>query len=231
MKLLSFGGYAKTAPYVAFSRAVNLTNLDGYAAGAGWLQIFDRATAPSGGTVPLKSFNVAAAGPLMSLFQTLGAIALQTGLVIAFSSTEATYTADATSFDAFGEVEDYRISPAAETTVTASADDTVELWADNAAAINKRLLRFTATSGMASDCWAQLFAHNPSDGDTPLEEWLLPAGETINADFGVDGRRVERLNAAGVKQRNAILYCSSTQGQLTKTTALSNNFSAEYLTL
>lgn len=227
MKLLSFGGYSKVAPYIPFARPVNLTNLDGYAAGAGWLQIFDRATAPTGGTVPLKSFNVAAAGPLMSLFQTLGAIALQTGLVIAFSSTEATYTADATSFDAFGEVEDYRISPDAETTETAAGDDTLEIWADNITEINNRLLRFTVTSGMATDCYVQLFAHSPSNGAIPLAEWLLPAGESITEDFGVDGREVRSL-ISGARHYGAVLYCSSTPGVLTQTSDLSNDFSAEY---
>lgn len=224
MKLRSFKAYANTAPYVPFARPVNLTNLDGYAAGAGWLQIHDKASAPSNGDVPLKSFNVAAAGPLMSLFQTLGAVVLQNGLAIAFSSTEATYTASATSFDAFGEVEDYQVSPAGTVVDDANVAETT-VWTNSN---TKRLARFTVTNNQATARHVMLFAHSPSDGDAPLEEWELPSNGEITEDFGVAGREVIRRNGLGTAaDTSCYLKISTTAGVLTGVGA-DCTFSCEY---
>jgi hypothetical protein len=112
--LRSFKSYARTTPFQLLTDAnalfpCFLADLDGnIAAGNKWLQLHDVAVALAGGEVPLKSFNAgAAAGPLPSLFQQIGPVTFRNGLTIAISSTEATYTADATSYDVFGEIEEY----------------------------------------------------------------------------------------------------------------------------
>src|SRR5437867_2790055 len=109
MQLRSFKSYGNVAPVVLFAQGCNLVNLDGNVAAAGYFQLFDLATAPSTGAVPLKSFTIGAAGPLPSLFQALGPIPLTNGLVCAMSSAKQTYVAVATAFDVFGEIEEYEL--------------------------------------------------------------------------------------------------------------------------
>ncbi len=130
--LRSFSGYAQVAPFIPLTIPCNLVNADGYAAGAGWLQFHDKATAPSAAAVPLKSINVPAAGPLASYFATLGPVPFRNGMAIAMSSTEGTYTALATAFDVWGEVEEFELQPPTLTTVTAALSvDALDIWAEN----------------------------------------------------------------------------------------------------
>ena len=94
-QLRVFNSYGRTTPFQMLNRAgqlfrCTLADLNGnIAAGGKWLQLHDVAAALAGGEVPLMSFNAGAgAGPLPSLFQTLGPITFNNGMTIAVSSTE-----------------------------------------------------------------------------------------------------------------------------------------------
>lgn len=165
--LRSFAGYGKTAPYVPFAIPCQLANLDGYAAGGGWLQIHDLAAAASltNGLVPLKSIYVAAAGALPSLFGELGTVTLNNGLCIAMSSTEATYTAVATSFDAEGEVSDWESNALLGTTLTTYANaDGGAVWTPGNA--TKDIYRIDVSNGAAAATkrWLLIYANSVQSG-------------------------------------------------------------------
>jgi len=185
MQLRSFTELTNAVPIQVFDRPVTLVNLDGYAAGAGWLQLFDSTTAPTTEvTVPLKSFNVAAAGPLPSLFSTLGPIEFKNGLYIALSSTEAVYTAVNTNYDVFGEVEEYRAAyPGSSSFDSVTGVLTQQAWADSAGP--KRLLTLEVFNLEPGVRYVHIFAKDSvADGDVPLLSLPIAPSATKTWDFG-----------------------------------------------
>lgn len=231
-QLRSFAGYAKVAPYSPFAIPCFLVNLDGYAAAAGWLQIHDKTSAPSAGAVPLKSVNVAAAGPLSSLLSGLGTIPLKLGLQIAMSSTETTYTAVATAFDAWGEVEEFellnknalvlvgdRTTAVKELQVILDGDDYV-------------LQRLYVKNVSAGTRYFQLFANDaPADGTYPLMTFSLGATNTKTLFFGNSTRfsQVSPTNP-NTQIRGLYICCSSTAETKTLVAANDANIEAQVST-
>ncbi len=189
-QLRSFSNYTNTAPVSPFAFPCNLANLDGYAAAAGWFQIHDKLLASLvAGDVPLKSIRVSAAGPIPSYLPSLGPVTINKALTITFSSTESTYTAVGTSFDIWGEVEEF----AGEETVLSQLDllstsnaATTNLLGWASAAGPQSLYRVTITNGGATDLYAMLFAIDSPLG-YPITEWLVPAGTSKDYNFGPTG--------------------------------------------
>ncbi len=189
-QLRSYKGYANTTPFQVFSFPCVLMNLDGYTAGAGWLQVHDKLSADlTNGDIPLKSIRLTAAGPIPSFMPSLGGITLLTALTVAFSSTEGTYTSASTSFDLWGEVDEFAgmstlIEQADLQNVSNAAVTNLLGWA--AATGPQRLFRATITNSGATSLYAMLFAIDSPLG-YPISEWLVPAGVTKDLDFGPTG--------------------------------------------
>lgn len=241
MQLRSFGAYAQTAPYIPFAQACTLTNLDGTAAGAGFLQIHDLAVAPGNGAVPLKSFDVNSPDtggtlyPLPSIFQSLGPIVLRNGLCLAFSSTEATYTADSTAVDYFGEIEEFGLQP--DTTdgfgnlmsgVSVAGDLTTGRDALSIAAAGHTLVHLDYVNNDGATRYLQLFTAIASDGLIPVEQWTAASGATLSLNFGLYGRTFYSESTAGVVTTAMRLYQSSTTGVKTVTTSTASYMRAYY---
>lgn len=170
MQLRSFEAYTNTAPVIptliggwglTTNKPCSLVNLDGYALGVGYLQIFDlSATAQlvSGVTVPLKSFQVMAAGPLPSLFGELGPILLSAGLCVAFSSTGPVYTAVATSYSVFGEIAEFENRLEGDNTTTTTANDTLVVWSQATGPKHLMRLDIVNAAAPATKRWLVIFA-------------------------------------------------------------------------
>lgn len=191
MQLRSFSGYAKVAPYIPFAQGCALVNLDGYVAAAGWLQFHDKASAPSANAVPLKSINIAAAGPMPSWLPSLGVLSFVNGLCLAMSSTEGTYTAVATSFDAEGEIEEFEQPVSGLSTATIPADAQLAVWSE--AGGPKALYDLSVTNGEGAAVWVHIHARDTvANGAKPFASLLVPLtgladGSTFKWRFGTSG--------------------------------------------
>jgi hypothetical protein len=217
MSLRSFTPTTQTAPVLIRTGGCDLVSLDGYAAGAGYLQLFNLAAVAdlAGGTVPIKSFRVGGAGPLPSLlaFQPISFIK---GLVVAFSSTAGTYTADATSFTIEGDLDEWERPGSAagdspDITGAVVAADSYEIW--NNAAGPLKLMYLELTNAEGADIYFMLFAKdNPAAGTAPPEGrvWKVANGVTKKLYFG-EGLRP--LDAAGNK--GCTIMASTTKEVLT----------------
>jgi hypothetical protein len=157
--------------------------LDGViATGNKYLQVFDLAAAPTGGEVPLKSVYCQTAGVLPSLFYNTGPIVLYEGLFVAISSTDTTYTPDATSFDIFGEIEEYEVP--ISTAIGKRGDlttgrDQLTLWttAQIAAIMGRwpRTFEVRVINGLGVNAWLLFFlVQTPGNGSTPVPNSRLP---------------------------------------------------------
>ena len=213
-----------------------LCNIDGYAAASGWLQFHDLASTASlssGVTVPMRSYYVSAAGPLPSISESAGGpITFFNGLCIAFSSTEGVYTAVGTSYDVFGEIDEYEIPiTSLMGTITSAGDRTTTVgallvWADDGGGVKEglhTLLEVVASTDKATpdsfgwSAYLLLFAHSPTAGDVPIMSFPFSANQT----------RILRMNMIpfeqspiGTFKNGCYLYGSSTGG---KYTAISGN--------
>lgn len=218
-----FKSFGNTAPVVPFAFPVSLVDMNGYAAGAGWLQIHDSATVVGGAEVPIASFYVAGAGPLPSIFQTLGPLTLLKGLCIAFSSTEATYTALATSYDIFGDVDEYEgIDPYLITGASTVGDRTtgvnsLQVWSEaTGLSDNPYLISVYATNSALVAQYLMLFSTDAAaDGSIPLVTLTIPASSSRTLNFGPNGLRPKRESSAYVITKGCSLFGSSTAGTLT----------------
>ncbi len=191
-QLRSFANYTNTAPVSPFAFSCNLANIDGYAAGAGWLQLHDKLVGNLlPGDVPLKSIRVSAAGPLPSYLPSLGSVLFLNALTVAFSSTENTYTAVGTSFDIWGEVDEFAgmetvIAQQNIQNVSNAACTDVVGWLEGNGP--QSLYYATITNGGATTLYAMLFAEDIiTNGDKPITEWPILAGATLNLNFGPTG--------------------------------------------
>jgi hypothetical protein len=231
MSLRSFKAFTNAAPVSpsalidalgtvteTMAKPCTLVNLDGYAAAAGWFQIFDLAVAPTSTvTVPLKSIRVAAAGGIGSLLETLAPLTLNKGLYVAMSSTEAVYTAVATNFDVWGEVEEYEVQLSGTTVagdLTTPADSLIP-WTD--AQGPKKLLRLDILpDGLTAARYLMLFPGVPADGDKPLRQWKLTLSATLVTTLKfADGISPLGMSSAGAVTDGCYLKLSDTTRVLT----------------
>jgi hypothetical protein len=211
-QLRSYSAYGVTSKVVA-THGCSLVSLDGvyHGAGAEYLVIFDAAALPANGTAPLKEFFLPTAGPtpLPSLFQTLGPIKLNTGCVIAISTSKETLTASASEMDVHGEIEEFEF-PIVGATFNSVSQDSVQVWADGDGP--KRILRFTGTNTDAAASYIQLFAHSPNADDVPLHVWPIGAFDganpTLKLSFG-DGYIPYSREADGTEHNGCYFAISS----------------------
>lgn len=235
-QLRSFASFGATAPVVLFTHPVDLVNLDGTAAGVGYLQIFDLAVAPTTTvTVPLKSIQITAAGPMPSLYEALGPVHLLNGLAIAFSSTDQLYTAVGTNYSVFGEVEEFEIDNTIGATVvgdTTTGVDHLDVWANTAATQGLNSLRkIEVSNGSAANRYLMVFAHSPSAGDKPLLVIKVPYNTTnvVPYSFGTSGFVPFAKTAAGVLRNGCFLYASTTADVFTADTGTGWTIKAWYV--
>lgn len=175
-----------------------LINVGAYAAAAGWFQIFDLAVAPtSTTTVPLKSINVAAAGMvnMATILSQVGPIPMHKGLFFAMSSTEAVYTAVATNFDVWGEIEESGDQLVGATVVgdLTTPIDVLNVWLT--AAGPKKLLRVDILPDGLTDTRYLMLVEGiigPTrvpDQSKPIRQWPLVDDNAVitTLNFGPDG--------------------------------------------
>lgn len=250
MQLQSFKAFTNAAPIqptiigtyndnTVTNFPLGLVNLDGAAAAAGWFQIFDSVAAPTSTvTVPLKSIDVTAAGPIPSLLSNLGPIQINNGLWCAMSSTEAVYTAVATNFDVWGEISCHEMPLPGLS--YASANDFLTVW--NEASGPKTLYRVTVTNnaGAGTTRWLYIMSDNATVARVyaviPMftyDSKTLVAGaynytNVVNTSpilsFG-DGTMPQALSSANVLRQGCNLTISSTGLSTVGVTLNSNNAS------
>lgn len=190
-QLRSFAQYGNVGPYTPFAFPCVLCDLDGFVAAAGWLQIHDNATGSLTGAVPLKSFQITGAGPIPSLFQTLGGVTLFNGLTIAMSSTEGTYTAVGTSFDAFGEIDEYEgidVTRLGSSTVgdISTPRNTLQVWA-NGTSPSKTLYKLIINEVMGAKRFVIITATDTLPSSPKYPAMPLAASSTLVLNFGDGG--------------------------------------------
>jgi hypothetical protein len=192
--LRSFSSFANVAPVVVYAFPVGLSDLGGYSAGAGYLQIFDLEAAPQAGAVPSISLPVLAAGPLPSLYETLGVISMKVGLTVAFSSTKNTYTAVATAFDLYGNVDEFEANDVTNGTTLGSSGAgaaNYDVWASDGVTQPGpyKLVKLTvAPNATAASQYLQIFPAALATNAIPFFGRKLPAnGVTLTLNFGAGG--------------------------------------------
>lgn len=231
MQLRSFSNYNNVAPIVPTLTGVSgqttnfsccLVNLDGTSAGAGYLQIFDLAAVGSlvsGTTVPLKSISVLGAGPLPSITNALGTIALTNGLCIAMSSTEFVYTAVATVFDVFGEVAEFETDNTLGTTVVGDLTtnrQSLTAWANGGSTTGLFSIRkIIAKNNSGGPAWLFIATNSLIAPKVAfIAQPVFASGETRVISFGDSG--LVPFNADGdVKYDGCYLVFSSTGTAIT----------------
>lgn len=212
-QLRSFSAYDKTAGQSLFTVACRLVNIDGnYQAGAGgeFFQIFDKASAPVANDVPLRSFYLPA-GPvnLPSIFQTLGPLTLTLGLAVGISSVNEKYTASASAYDVFGDVEEYELPG---TGLTASGDLTTQvaslsvLTTPQSPFVRIYEALFTAPS---ADAFWQVWTSNGTYA-VLLAQGPLKSGVTRRVNFGCFGLPTNRMGGDASDQSGLWIGVSDT---------------------
>jgi len=219
-----------------------LENLDGIVAGPGYLQIFDRAIAPvTTVTAPLLSIRVSDDGtglpmPLPSYLAAAGGLVLSNGLYIAMSSTQAVYTALATSFDVYGSIDEFEgvLQPDTLSSVSANSASSIAVWTDGDGP--KKLVEVRIASGgtFAATSYLQLFAiASPGVTDRPIVSWPLYDVNGIAVTlplvrkFGRDGLNVMDVSS-GTVRKACTLGISTTPGVFTVDGTASVNFTCLY---
>jgi hypothetical protein len=207
-------------------------SVDGVAAATGYLQIFDSAVAPSAGDVPMKSLAIGAAGELPSFFETIAPVTLNKGLFLAVSSTEATYTAQATNYDVWGEIEEFET----QLNGTTVAGDLVtgatrlQVWAN--ANGPKRLVRVDVFTDSSAVTYLTIFAKDSAsvaDGERPLLTIPLKVtSATQTFKFGNDGLFVHSSEANNTQRIGCTLVMSTTANVLTEDSGSSTVVRAFY---
>lgn len=216
-QLRGFSAYTKTAAQSLFTNACNLITLDGNYAGAGneYLQIHDKASVATVGNVPIASFLLSAAGPLPSIFEALGPIGLTLGLSIGISTTEATYTASASSYSIFGNVEEWetQISGLSIAGDLTTGIDTLQVWANVSGP--KTIYRIQVLDiTLSTTRYLMLFGKDaPADGDRPIRQWKLLDGCNLDLRFGLGGIWT-RQNINGTLHQGCTFQLSDSAGTL-----------------
>jgi hypothetical protein len=116
-------------------------------------------------------------------------VSIHTGLIIAISSTEATYTADATSYDVFGEVEEWEPQnvDVLGTQVTGDLTTTLNtrtLWADGAGP--HTIYKVVVNEKLGTKCFVII---QPWASNSIAPQFVIPlaASATLTLNFGVSG--------------------------------------------
>lgn len=95
-KVVNYGAdRSRCSTYALFANPCRLYRLDGYCTGANtFLQLFDRATTPTGGDIPVKVFPLFGNDGYSWAFSKASAPTFFQGMFLALSSDERNYVAD-----------------------------------------------------------------------------------------------------------------------------------------
>lgn len=184
-----------------------LVDLDGTYSGAGseWLQLFDLSATPGAGAVPLKSFQLAASGPvpLPSLFQELGGINFTKGIWVGVSTTQRTYTASSSAFDIFGETDEWEmpeVSPSGQAILSvgdlSTARNVLQIWPEATPTTDTRLYRVIAKN-ILNDSVTRYLRIEPTDSGVvglgiTLPNPIAPNGGITVFDMSAFGTAIRR---------------------------------------
>lgn len=231
MQLRKFAAYDKTAAQSLFTIPCTLIKLDGNYTGSGseFLQIFDKASVAVANDIPIASFTLTGAGPLPSIFETMGAVPLLLGLSIGISSVNEKYTASASGFDVFGGISEPEL-PATGTTTVGDLTTGVlykQVWSE--ATGPKSLLEMDIINGEGAVAYALLFAKDTiNDGDVPIEAFTLLNNSSVQTfNFGRNGRAVQQFTTPSTLRIGCGIIISSTANVLTSG-GVSNKIRAIY---
>lgn len=243
-QLRKYSAYSQTAGLNLFSHGVFLSDMTVNYNGSGseYFMVFDKATAPAAADVPVASIKLGTGSSdsiAFSFFEEIGSLKLDNGLSVGISSTEASYTASASQFDVWGNVEEWEL-PQVDTVsttfpYTSSQEKTV--WAEGAGP--KALLEIHAYTGGSTTAirYIMLFAHaSAANGERPIEQWKF--SDTINPTaatamvlrFGKSGYKFFEETASGTLKQGCYLILSDTPTVLTKSSTGSGDAMNVYAT-
>jgi len=195
-----YGAVGNNALISALQVPIALIELDGIYGGGGseFLQLHDTNLLVAG-DVPVKTLPLVIAGPLPSMFETLAPMFFKTGLVVAISSTEDTYTASASSFSLFGEFGEFaRVQIPGAYTIAGDLHTTKnsqQIWADGTP---HRLVALIVQEQLNTiDRYIRI---ETTDASSVLTASKFPpmkilAGQTLVLTFGTNGLIPEAVDS------------------------------------
>lgn len=212
------GAYV-TGYQLELANAVSIVNLEGDVLGADplFLQIHNTVGAPANAAVPIRSLRVVAqngfrwyhAPELMDL--------PKAGIYIVLSTTEATFTATATTMNLFIDIEDYGGLAKMRSDINTAGDlvsNTVlqVIWSEAAGFANpKKIYKLQVSEAGAVNSYVQIFGVDaPVAGVVPIMQWPLPASTTLTLNFGDAAKAFLPTTAAGVRQTGFTVVISLT---------------------
>lgn len=228
MQLQAFASYDLSASKLVNSFPCSLVNCDGnYAGGGGeYFQIFDKATAPVANDIPIKSYSLAGAGPLPSIFGELTPLNLTRGLGFGISSVNEKYTASASAYDVFGDIEATDLQPLINPAGTAGVNftvvgdltsnvQTITAWTS---AIH-RLVQIDIITPTGGPWYLMIFGGSIVDGLRSIigGNNKLLASTTYKFNYGNMGREIYQKSATGILVTNCQICISDTADVLTTT--------------
>jgi hypothetical protein len=125
-----------------------------------------------------------------------------------------------TSFDVFGEIEEYEIA-AVDTTVVGDLTTNVQglsVWTD--AQGPRKLIKLEVTNVDGVGPWyVMIFSTNATvaDGTKPFFQSKITSLQALTFNFGINGLDVQRQSAAGVRSDGCTVVISDATGTLTTT--------------
>jgi hypothetical protein len=197
---------------VALAKPISLLSLDGTyltgGPGGEYLQLHDTTLLLAGG-VPAYSFYLPYAGPinLPSISSTMAPMLFRYGLTIAVSSTDATYTASASTMDLFVTYEQFELTQPPGTYETNAGDltttrDHLQVWADGDP---HRLQRIIVQNQIAATKYLRIEADDSSGFDSAVLQLPVAASSTVQMDFGINGLTPLKVTTAGVQHNGCTM--------------------------
>ena len=165
--------------------AMTATRIRGYCNTANeWLHVFDAKTVPATGTVPKRSYPIYTTAPF-DIMLADEPLDFANGMVVAISSTQATFTASANTMDLFvtGEssIDDTGWTVAGDYT---TADEVLQVWAD--ADGPKKLVRLEVSDKASAigPFFVQVHAADAPATDKIVASFECPASGSLDLFFG-----------------------------------------------
>jgi len=199
-----------------------------------FIQIHDSATTPAAAAVPKKSWPAAECA--YKEFKN-GELDLEKGCFIGLSSTELTYTAQATNISGVMVELDRPDVPTGTSTVgdlTTNVQE-LEIWNDAAGPKKLITLEVDGDTGNCAAAFGMFFGQDsPAEGSKPIFQiplaantaYLRSAGNAFQ--FGKDGRDMTSFAANSFTPRNGCTFVISTTTGVLTTTAENYKIKAEY---
>lgn len=149
----------------------------------------------------------------------------------AISSTDGVWTSVVASTDVTVTIEQSYVPPTNATYYNvAFTGEQAIIWVDPNA--SNRLVTANWTNGTGAIAYLMLYGNNPSVagfGSTPLKQWTVGIGATINLDYGNQGIQIQQGDTSYVEHYGCYFIASSTPLVLNPV-ASANNITGYYLT-